>query len=81
MKTFKKIFSGFSVKIECLKSNLTPREKSRIIESVQSGDTDILIGTHRIVNKDMIFKDLGLMIIDEEQKFGVGVKDQLKNIK
>ena len=48
---------------------------------MKNGKIDILIGTHRLIGKDVIFKDLGLLIIDEEQKFGVGVKDQLKNIK
>jgi transcription-repair coupling factor (superfamily II helicase) len=51
------------------------------LKKVEEGKVDILIGTHRIVGKDVKFKDLGLMIIDEEQKFGVAVKDKLKTIK
>ena len=81
--TFKKIFSGFPVKIECLKSNLTPREKSRIIESVQSGDTDILIGTHSIIQDNVRFLNLGLIIVDEQHKFGINQRAllTLKNSK
>jgi transcription-repair coupling factor (superfamily II helicase) len=49
-----------------------------ILQQTAAGKNDILIGTHRIVNKDVVFKDLGLLVIDEEQKFGVSVKEKLK---
>jgi primosomal protein N' len=52
-----------------------------ILKQVEAGKIDILIGTHRIVNKDVIFKDLGLLVIDEEQKFGVSVKEKLKKLR
>ena len=70
-KTFKKTFLNLPIKIECLKSNLSSKEKTRIIESVVSGDTDILIGTHSIIQNDVNFYKLGLIIVDEQHKFGI----------
>ena len=57
------------------------KESKKITEEISSGHADIIIGTHRIISKDVVFKDLGLVIIDEEQRFGVKVKDRLKNMK
>ena len=59
----------------------TTKEQKETLKAVAEGEIDILIGTHRIVGKDVKFKDLGLLIIDEEQKFGVAVKDKLKTFK
>ena len=59
----------------------TTKEQKETLKAVAEGEVDILIGTHRIVGKDVSFKDLGLLIIDEEQKFGVAVKDKLKTFK
>jgi transcription-repair coupling factor (superfamily II helicase) len=58
----------------------TAKQKAKTIEDLASGKLDILIGTHQLVNKNVVFKDLGLLIVDEEQKFGVNVKDKLKTI-
>jgi len=80
-RTFKERLSGFPVKIEYINRFRTAREIKEIVQQAATGEIDILIGTHRIVNKDVKFKDLGLLIIDEEQKFGVKVKDQLKEMK
>src|SRR5690606_4573160 len=69
------------VKIEYVSRFKTDKEIKNIISEVREGKVNLLIGTHRIVSKDVEFKDLGLLIIDEEQKFGVKVKDRLKELK
>jgi transcription-repair coupling factor (superfamily II helicase) len=80
-QTFKERLTGFPVKVEYINRFRTPKEIKEITQQVTTGEIDILIGTHRIVNKDIKFKNLGLLVIDEEQKFGVKVKDQLKEMK
>ena len=80
-RTFKERLSNFPVKIEYINRFKTSKQIKETLKRVQEGKTDILIGTHRIVNKDVQFKDLGLMIIDEEQKFGVKVKEKLKEMR
>ena len=79
--TFTERLENFPVKVEYINRFRTAKEIKEIIAQVKTGEIDILIGTHKIVNKDIVFKDLGLLIIDEEQKFGVKVKDQLKNLR
>jgi transcription-repair coupling factor (superfamily II helicase) len=80
-QTFKERLGPFPVEIEYINRFRSAKETKEIIRKVTSGEIDILIGTHRIVNKDIKFKDLGLLVIDEEQKFGVKVKDQLKELR
>ena len=77
----KERFKNFPVKIERLSRFVTPAEQKKIIAKLANGDVDILVGTHRIIQKDIIFKNLGLMIIDEEQRFGVKDKEKLKEMK
>src|SRR5690606_14095724 len=79
--TFQERLENFPVKVDYINRFRTDREIKEITKQVTSGEIDILIGTHRIVNKDIKFRDLGLLIIDEEQKFGVKVKDQLKKMR
>ncbi len=79
--TFKKRFEGFGAKIEVLNRFKTPAEKKKILEKVLNGDIDVLIGTHSLFNKEVRFKDLGLLILDEEQRFGVEHKEKIKTIK
>ncbi|MFC2126608.1 transcription-repair coupling factor, partial [Bacteroidota bacterium] len=79
--TFSERLSEFPVNIEYINRFKSTQSIKRILKNLHDGKIDILIGTHRIVNKDVIFKDLGLLIIDEEQKFGVSVKEKLKEIK
>ncbi|WP_294427776.1 transcription-repair coupling factor [uncultured Treponema sp.] len=74
-------FSNFPIHIAQLSRFVTPAEQKKIIAKVASGEVDILVGTHRIIQKDVHFKDLGLMIIDEEQRFGVKDKEKLKTMK
>lgn len=73
--------SNFPIKIAVLSRFCTVKQSKDIIAKVHSGDIDILIGTHRIISKDILFRDLGLLIIDEEQRFGVRAKEHLKAIK
>ncbi|AMQ55409.1 transcription-repair coupling factor [Algoriphagus sanaruensis] len=80
-QTFKERLSNFPVKVDYINRFRSAKDLKIIKEQVKSGEIDILVGTHKIVGKDLEFKDLGLLIIDEEQKFGVKVKDQLKNIR
>ena len=68
--------SSFPVKIDYVSRFKTDKEIKEILKEVKEGKVNILIGTHRIVSKDVEFKDLGLLVIDEEQKFGVKVKDR-----
>ena len=80
-KTFSKRLKDLPCKVDYINRFRTAREQREILKEVKEGKVDILIGTHRIVGKDVVFKDLGLLVIDEEQKFGVSVKDKLKNLK
>ncbi len=80
-QTFKDRLALFPVEIDYINRFRSAKEIKEIVRKVNSGEIDILIGTHRIVNKDIKFRDLGLLIIDEEQKFGVKVKDQLKQMR
>lgn len=79
--TFQERLGDFPVKVDYINRFRTAKEIKEITKQVTSGEIDILVGTHRIVNKDIKFKNLGLLVIDEEQKFGVKVKDQLKEMK
>ncbi len=80
-KTFNERLKDFPVVIDYLNRFRTTKQRTEILKNLASGKIDIIIGTHQLVNKKVIFKDLGLLIVDEEQKFGVSVKDKLKTIK
>ncbi len=79
-KTFSERLKDMPVRINYLNRFRTAKEKREILEELATGQIDIIIGTHQLVNKNVVFKDLGLLVIDEEQKFGVAVKDKLKTI-
>ena len=79
--TFAKRLAELPVTVDYLNRFRTAKEKRDILERLALGKIDIVIGTHQLVNKNVQFKDLGLLIVDEEQKFGVSVKDKLKSIK
>ncbi|QBZ97235.1 transcription-repair coupling factor [Flavobacterium sangjuense] len=79
-RTFTERLKDMPVNIGYLNRFRTAKQKAKTIEDLASGKLDILIGTHQLVNKNVVFKDLGLLIVDEEQKFGVNVKDKLKTI-
>ena len=80
-RTFTKRLKDMPVKVDYLNRFRTAKEKRIILDELKSGKIDILIGTHQLASKNVEFKDLGLLIVDEEQKFGVAVKDKLKSIK
>jgi len=80
-KTFTERLAEMPVNVDYLNRFRTAKERKNALENLENGKLDILIGTHQLVNKNVKFKDLGLLIIDEEQKFGVAVKDKLKLIK
>ncbi|WP_347839167.1 transcription-repair coupling factor [uncultured Draconibacterium sp.] len=80
-KTFTERLADFPVKIEYVSRLKSTAQIKAALRDVADGKTDIIIGTHRLVSKDVKFKDLGLLIIDEEQKFGVSVKEKLKQFK
>lgn len=80
-KTFAERLSKLPVNVEEISRFRSSKEITQTLKNIKDGKTDILIGTHRILNKDIDFKNLGLLIIDEEQKFGVKAKDRLKEIK
>jgi transcription-repair coupling factor (superfamily II helicase) len=78
LETFAERFKVYPVKIEMLSRFRSPKEQKLILEGVKKGDVDIIIGTHRLLQKDVEFRDLGLLVIDEEQRFGVAHKERLK---
>ena len=80
-QTFKKRLEEFPCKVDYLSRARTAKDTSRILKELASGDINIIIGTHKIIGKGVKFKDLGLLIVDEEQKFGVSVKEKLRQIK
>ncbi|RED48837.1 transcription-repair coupling factor [Seonamhaeicola aphaedonensis] len=80
-RTFKKRLEDFPVVVDYLNRFRTAKERRLTLEALAEGKVDIIIGTHQLVNKNVKFKDLGLLIVDEEQKFGVAVKEKLKTIK
>tara|TARA_R110002153_G_scaffold13207_13_gene49465 strand:- start:4563 stop:7895 length:3333 start_codon:yes stop_codon:yes gene_type:complete len=80
-KTFSERLKDFPIKIDYLNRFRTAKQKTEAINGVNDGSVDIIIGTHQLTNQKLKFKNLGLLIIDEEQKFGVAVKDKLKTLK
>ena len=80
-KNMIKRFSDFPIKIDMVSRFRTTKEQKSTLQSVKEGNVDILVGTHRLVSKDIVFKDLGLLIVDEEQRFGVAQKEKIKNLK
>src|SRR4029453_16731899 len=80
-KTFRKRFAPFPVRVEMVSRFRTPREIKAVLKDTAEGKVDVLIGTHRLLSKDVAFRDLGLLVIDEEQRFGVAAKEKLKHLK
>lgn len=80
-ETFKRRFASFPVRIELASRFRNPKEIKQVVADVGDGKVDVLIGTHRILSKDMEFRDLGLLIVDEEQRFGVRHKERLKQMR
>ena len=80
-ETFKQRFAAFPVTIEMISRFRSPKQQKEILQKVEAGKIDVLIGTHRILSKDIKFSDLGLLIVDEEQRFGVRHKERLKQMR
>jgi transcription-repair coupling factor (superfamily II helicase) len=78
---FQERFAAFPVRVEMLSRFRSPREQKAIVEAVRTGAVDVIIGTHRLLSKSVTFRDLGLVIIDEEQRFGVTHKERLKQLR
>ena len=79
--TFRSRFAPFPVKVELLSRFRSSKEQKEVVKRVESGEVDVIIGTHRLLSKDVQFKDLGLVVVDEEQRFGVAHKERLKHLK
>ncbi|HZI47350.1 MAG TPA: transcription-repair coupling factor, partial [Pyrinomonadaceae bacterium] len=80
-ETFRKRFATFPVKVELLSRFRSSKEQKDVVKRVGGGEVDVVIGTHRMLSKDVSFKDLGLVVVDEEQRFGVAHKERLKQLK
>lgn len=80
-ENFEERFSQFPVKIAMLSRLVDKKDAKKVLEGVANGEIDLIVGTHRIIQKDVIFKNLGLIVIDEEQRFGVKDKERLKKLK
>lgn len=79
--TLRQRFTSFPVRIQLLSRFRTPKEQKQVLEDLETSRVDIVVGTHRLLSKDVQFKDLGLVIVDEEQRFGVSHKERLKALK
>lgn len=80
-QTFSERFAPYPVRVEVLSRFLTPKQARRVVEGLATGEVDVVIGTHRLLSEDVRFKELGLLVIDEEQRFGVGAKDAIKRLR
>src|SRR5437764_2691220 len=80
-ETFRQRFAPFPVKIELLSRFRSSKEQKEVVKQVEAGSVDVVIGTHRMLSKDVGFRDLGLVVVDEEQRFGVAHKERLKQLK
>jgi transcription-repair coupling factor (superfamily II helicase) len=80
-RTFRERFKGYPVRIEAVSRMKTPEEVRRVLADAAAGKVDVLVGTHRLLASDVSFKDLGLLVVDEEQRFGVAHKERLKRLR
>jgi transcription-repair coupling factor (superfamily II helicase) len=80
-QTFGERFQSYPVTVEALSRFLTPKQQKTVVAGLASGEVDVVIGTHRLLSDDIRFKDLGLLVVDEEQRFGVSAKDAIKRLK
>src|SRR5439155_19652595 len=81
LKTLRDRFAGFPITIDMVSRFRTRQETKVILDGVASGKVDIIVGTHRLFSKDVLFKDLGLLVVDEEQRFGVAHKERIKQMR
>ncbi len=81
LQTFSDRFAGYPIRVEMLSRFLTPAQASKVVAGLAEGAVDVVIGTHKLLSQDVVFKDLGLLVIDEEQRFGVGHKEAIKKLR
>ncbi|MGH7553294.1 MAG: transcription-repair coupling factor, partial [Longimicrobiales bacterium] len=81
LHTFRQRLAGYPVRIEALSRFRSPREQQSILAAIAGGEVDVIIGTHRLLEPDVVFRDLGLLVVDEEQRFGVKQKERFKELK
>src|SRR5204863_1280495 len=79
--TFRSRYAPCPVKVELLSRFRSAKEQKEVAKRVESGEVDVVIGTHRLLSKDVRFKELGIVVVDEEQRFGVAHKERLKHLK
>jgi transcription-repair coupling factor (superfamily II helicase) len=80
-QVFSERLAAFPVRVEALSRFLTTKQQKEVVSRIATGEADLVIGTHRLLSEDVLFKDLGLLVIDEEQRFGVSAKDSIKRLK
>jgi transcription-repair coupling factor (superfamily II helicase) len=80
-QTFAERFQGYPVRVEALSRFLTPKQQRAVVAGLGTGEVDVVIGTHRLLSEDVRIKDLGLLVVDEEQRFGVSAKDAIKRLR
>lgn len=80
-QVFSDRLAAFPVRVEALSRFLTAKQQKAVVSRIATGEVDLVIGTHRLLSEDVLFKDLGLLVIDEEQRFGVSAKDSIKRLK
>src|SRR2546429_4016573 len=80
-ESFKRRFAAFPARIEMLSRFRSAAEQKKILADLEAGKVDVVIGTHRLLSKDVKFADLGLLVVDEEQRFGVAHKERLKEMR
>jgi transcription-repair coupling factor (superfamily II helicase) len=80
-QTFSERFAPYPVRVEVLSRFLTAKQAKRVVDGLATGEVDMVVGTHRLLSEDVRFRDLGLLVIDEEQRFGVGAKDAIKRLR
>jgi transcription-repair coupling factor (superfamily II helicase) len=80
-QTFSDRFSGYPIRVEVLSRFLTPGQAKKVADGIRDGSVDVVIGTHRLLSQDVAFKDLGLLVVDEEQRFGVTHKEAIKQLR
>ena len=81
VETFRKRMERFPVRVAQLSRFVSPKEQKEVVKQIAAGEVDVVIGTQRVLSKDVAFKDLGLLIVDEEQRFGVGAKEKLRKLR
>jgi transcription-repair coupling factor (superfamily II helicase) len=80
-QTFSERFAPYPVRVEVLSRFLTARQQQQVVAGLATGEVDLVIGTHRLLSEDIRFRDLGLLVVDEEQRFGVAAKDRIKSLR